>query len=500
MKTLLVLTGLFVGSLACSGQANAELMAGTAKIDITEPTAASNDPLHAKALVLKDGDTSFVLITVDAVSIGGIGHISNDYLGTIRESIQRSHGVPPKHVFVNASHCHGIVCRDVAAKTADCVAQAWKSLVPVRAAAGIGQEVRIMENRRLKLKDGSEADVRHAYSMPWDDEVVSIGPVDPEIGLLRLDRLDGTPLAVVYNFACHPILGVPAGTSSADFPGFASQVIEENLGHESMAFFVQGCAGDINPVIYKGVHEPHDCEPFGNMLGLNVLRGLRTMTSAPDATLRVVNESLELPRALDFDTRITALQAEQAKLLQSLKGTSLNFKTFVPLYLQYRLEPEFPSYYSHRYMLDKANNRPDLEKLDATNRANMEAYVQNIRTMEKLTRLQTNLDLLKMHKKQTDDAGSKPLEVEVGGLRLGDFVLVTFPGELTVQIGLNIKQASPHRFTFVAGYTNGYIYYTPTTEQRFNTGYAQEDCDTLVAPEWQSLFESKVQSVLKTLE
>jgi hypothetical protein len=77
--------------------------------------------------------------------------------------------------------------------------------------------------------------------------------------------------------------------------------------------------------------------------------------------------------------------------------------------------------------------------------------------------------------------------------------MATFPGELTVQIGLNIKQASPHRFTFVAGYTNGYIYYTPTSAQRLNTGYAQEDCDTLVAPEWQGLFEQRVAETLKGL-
>ena len=77
--------------------------------------------------------------------------------------------------------------------------------------------------------------------------------------------------------------------------------------------------------------------------------------------------------------------------------------------------------------------------------------------------------------------------------------MITFPGELTVQIGLNIKQKSPHRFTFVAGYTNGYIYYTPTAEQRNNSGHAQEDCDCLVAPEWQALFEQKVASILSTL-
>jgi len=70
---------------------------------------------------------------------------------------------------------------------------------------------------------------------------------------------------------------------------------------------------------------------------------------------------------------------------------------------------------------------------------------------------------------------------------------------LTVQIGLNIKKLSPHELTFVAGYTNGYIYYTPTSQQRKNTGYAQEDCDSLVAPEWQKLFEDKVLDILKKL-
>ena len=85
------------------------------------------------------------------------------------------------------------------------------------------------------------------------------------------------------------------------------------------------------------------------------------------------------------------------------------------------------------------------------------------------------------------------------GLRVGDFKLVTFPGELTVQVGLNIKSAVQDPHAFVAGYSNGYIYYTPTVQQRNNTGYAQEDCDSLVAPEWQKLFETKALSVLKGL-
>ncbi|MFP6765788.1 MAG: hypothetical protein VB858_19310, partial [Planctomycetaceae bacterium] len=96
-------------------------------------------------------------------------------------------------------------------------------------------------------------------------------------------------------------------------------------------------------------------------------------------------------------------------------------------------------------------------------------------------------------------AGKRTVDVELVGLRIGDFVMTSFPGELTVQIGLNIKQASPHTHTFVAGYTNGYIYYCPTAEQLKNVGGAQEDSDCILAPEWQQLYEAKAAAILKEL-
>ena len=96
-------------------------------------------------------------------------------------------------------------------------------------------------------------------------------------------------------------------------------------------------------------------------------------------------------------------------------------------------------------------------------------------------------------------AGSKTIDVEVLGVRIGDFALVTFPGELTVQTGLDVKRASPHDLTFVAGYTNGYIYYAPTAEQLKNVGGAQEDSDCILAPEWQKIYEDAVAEILKKL-
>ena len=487
------------GTVVTRDAGAAQLLAGVAKVDITNTNAGPiNDPLYAKALVLRDDSTTAVIITVDAVALGEIGPIGNDYLGDVRARIQQQLNIEPANVLINTSHCHGLVCADVDQRTFQAVQQAVGNMVPVKVGAGSGHEDRIMENRRLKLKDGTEADVRHAYSLPPDEEVAGIGPVDPEIGVLRLDKEDGRTLAVVYNFACHPILGVPNGGITADLVGFASRVIENNLSDGTVALFLQGCAGDINPVFYKDVDHPRHAEQLGNMLGLSTLQALRKVECRADDRLVVHNEIVELPRA-DFAQRIIALQSLRERLCQSLEGTSLNLKMFVPLFVKYKLSSEFPSYYSHGYLHDQAMSRDDLKHLDTENQRNLEQYIRNIHTMEQLTRVQTNLALLKKHQADNVAAANKAIEAELLGLRIGDFVLVTFPGELSVQIGLNLKTASPHELTFVAGYTNGYIYYAPTAEQLRNPGSAQEDCDCILAPEWQKLFEDKAVEMLRGL-
>lgn len=478
----------------------AGLQAGVAKVEITDRAAGPvNDPSFAKALVLKSGDTTVVFVTVDAVAIGEIGRIGNGFLGTVRKELQAALGVPPSNVVINASHCHAVVRGDTAQLVVNAVKEAAKSLVPVKAGAGSGKESRISENRRLKLKDGSEVDMRRAYSLPPDDEVAAVGPIDPQIGLLKLECMDGTPMALVYNFACHPIMNPPGKGNSADYPGFASRLIEESLGHGALAFFVQGCGGDINPVRYKEVSRPADAEPLGHQLGLSVLTAARQIQTQPDAVLGLSSETLALPRAADFEQRMSALQAEQTALAARLKPTNINFKTFLPLLIQQKLSPDFPSHYSQSYLHDQTVEREAITQLDKDNRASVEAYLQNVEIMEKLTRLNTNLALLKKHQEQTKAANSPTLEVELCGLRVGGFKLVTFPGELTVQIGLNIKNAVKDPGAFVAGYTNGYIYYAPTAAQRKNTGYAQEDCDTLIGPEWQTLFEARALAILKGL-
>jgi len=477
--------------LSASSAFSDELLAGAGRVDITRPgaDAGSNPPL-VKALVLSRGATNAVIITLDAVAVAEIGSIRDPYLAEVRAALTDSFGIAPESVLVNASHCHALVADDIAARTIEAVKLAWESRVPVKAGVGVGHEDSIMENRRLKMKSGAEIDVRHAYALPPDDEVAAVGPIDPRIGLLRFDRVDnGQPLAVIYQFACHPIQGVPGGGNTADLTGFASQVIEANLGDGSAtALFLQGCGGDINPVLYKSVNLPRDGEMHGNKLGLSALAGLRQIETKTDVPLAITRETLTLPRA-DLAPRIEEMEKEIDVLVDSLKGTKLNFETFLPLYVKYHLNADFPSEASHRYLQDELLKKEDWKTLDANNEAAMDAYLRNIRVMEDLTRRQINLALLERHQAENVKAG-KTVGAEVVSLQVGEFRLVTFPAELTVEVGFGIREKSPHPLTFVSGYTNGYLYYAPTVTQMKNRGGAQEDSDCLLAPEWQGIFEA----------
>jgi len=483
----------------------APLRAGVAKVNITywESGGIVKDSAYARALVLENGSTKLVILSVDVKNV-------NAFLDNVRSQIKKELNIEPANVLINSSHLH--THRDdhpdVDKRIVIAVKEAWQKRVPVNVGAGSGYDDRIGENKRLKLKNGKEWEIRLANPLPPDEEIAGITPADPEIGVLRLDRKDGSPLAVLYNYACHATFelvkeferdktGWEKVPTSADYPGYASRVIENNLGDGAIAMFIQGFAGDIHPARYKDVNNPKDAELWGGMLGISTLQAVNKIQSKSTSELKIIDEIIKLPRRTDLPQRIAALETEQEELVKSFRGTSLDLKSFIPLYIKYNLSPEYPSYNSHIYLRDEMLGKEDWERLDADNRLNLKKYVENIYAMEKLARIQENLTHLRRRLAEREKAGSETMDVEIQGVRIGNFVLITFPGEVSSGVGLNIKKMSPDEFTFVAGYTNGSIGYVPTTVQFKGEDYSDINCP--LAAEWQKIYEEKVMEILKKL-
>lgn len=482
---------------------NRKLLAGVAKRDITtdREDVVVNDPLYAKALVLDDGDKQVVIVALDALAVGGIGDIKEDFLPKLRAGIASELGIPGSHVLVNSSHTHPqgrLLCEDdeQVARTLDAVKEAWSRRIEVTAGVGVGHENRLSVNRNLTMKDGKHWTIRYAHPCPPDEDVAAVGPIDDTIGIVRFDRADGSTHAVLYNFACHPLMGVPSRAVTANYPGFASALIEETLGGGAMALFLQGAAGDIVEEQFKDHGRARDAEPGGIRLGLSVLKALRGILTK-DADLGVALERISLPRRTDIPDVMAALREEQAALLGSLRSTCLNLKTFVPLYVKYGLNPEYPSDYSYKYLQNEAIGNDELVRIDEENRRNLQKYADNIRVMERLTKIEEDLFALGEHQRLNEAAGFAPMETEVMGIRIGECVLITAPGEALVEIGFNVKRASPYEYTFMSAYTNGFVDYAAPVHHYAKGGYEVVECH--LAPQWQHIYEAAAGRVISKL-
>jgi hypothetical protein len=414
------------------------------------------------------------------ISDGMLYDVSEDFLPELRRRVERDLNIPGANILVNASHTHPpgrLLCDDEEQvnRVCDAVSRAMENMSEVKIGAGSGREDRVSMNRTLNLKNGRQWSIRHTNPSPPDEEVESFGPVDPEIGILRIDRLDGTPLAVVYNFACHLLFGDAHGSITANIPAYASKLIEDTLGHSCMAFFIQGAAGDVIDVNFKDFNRIRDIKALGTMLGESTLQAYKDIR--PENTeLEIISETISVPRRTDIPEKIAALKQEQDELLKSLAGTTLNFKSFLSLY--------------------QSDTKID-PGMDALNQNNIDKYLKNINAMEKLARIQDKISTLEKHQRINAESGEKNIDMELQAIKVGDCVIVSSPAELLTEIGLNIKKASPYKHTFVAAYSNGYVHYGAPSADYDKGGYEVTEC--LLAPEWQEIFETKVKELINKI-
>ena len=471
-----------------------------------------SDPLFVRALVLDDGRETVVLVTMDVTAIGArtisqdiLTDSADDFMPRLRKRIEEQLNIPGRNVNVCASHTHQVprmLCDDEAqiSRTLEAIRQARQKMVPVKLGVGSGREDNLTYNRTMMMKDGSDHTVRSYHcTMPPDNEVERLRPIDPEIGILRIDRLDGRPLGVVYNFASHLQLGAPGGTIgtiTADHAGVTLSYLEQNIGGEVMAFFLQGALGDSLEVSQGDTEHPPSCQDFGTKLGQSVLNAYARIETGP-ATLDLVTRNIDLPLRTDVLDLIAALRREQAQITMSLRYTSLNFEAFLPLYLKHSLNSDYPSQWAYRYM--HAEDRGDIafRARDERNKAAIEKYLDSIRKMERLADNEEKIATLQKHQEVINDIGKATVPAEFQGIRIGDCVLLTAPMEILSETGLKTKKTSPFERTYVVSLANGYLHYSPPASYYPRGGYEVTEC--LLAPEWEKAFERVVQEIFDEL-
>ncbi len=237
------------------------------------------------------------------------------------------------------------------------------------------------------------------------------GPVDPELSLISVQTADGCPLAVLANYGLHYVGGYEAGSVSADYFGLFSERVGQLLG--------KGPADD---------------------------RFVGMMSNGASGDVNNVNVEQRAPRSLPWKKmQLVAedLAEAAAKLCQEIEyhdSVSLGVATSE---------------------LELGVRRPTEARLNWARET-----LAGVRDRSELTRPQVYAE-----EALALAAGPERVSVPLQAIRIGPLGIAAAPCEVFAETGLEIKQQSPRKPTFLIELANGFSGYLPPPEQHLLGGY-----------------------------
>lgn len=259
------------------------------------------DRLYHRVVALDDGRTRFLLISSDTCGV------TAPYYDQVCRKIKERTGIERRYVWWSVTHTHAapsLPCMRIRTmfsnkrnwpgdntqyatlfeqKLLQAIEQAVAQLEPARMGVGMGRSQANI-NRRQRLSNG-----RIRLGQNPD------GPVDQTINLIRLERLDDSPIALIANYPIHgTVLGYNGRTGqgntliSGDAPGVVAHYVEEKLG--APLVFIQGAAGNIAPIysVLTNARRNERLSEFEHLLGDPIISANQSILSTTaDVTLHV---------------------------------------------------------------------------------------------------------------------------------------------------------------------------------------------------------------------
>lgn len=262
-----------------------------------------HDSIYHRIVALDDGKTQFFLVSTE------ICIISPTEYDRVAEKIKSQLGISPMNLWWSATHTHSapecgkagldkvfmgeryqhevdsVYTEYVVQKLIDGIREAREQLAPARLGVGWGFSQANINRRALDI-DGEA-------SLGLNPD----GPVDRRIGLLRIEKENGSVMALIANYPIHgTVLGGENQLISGDAPGIVSTYVEEKTG--APLIFINGAAGNLAPIysVYPNPESGHLGE-FRVLLGDKILDANRKIsTTTKEVVLNSGAITVETPR------------------------------------------------------------------------------------------------------------------------------------------------------------------------------------------------------------
>jgi hypothetical protein len=281
-----------------------DLRAGAAVSDITPPKPfwnimmggyfnpqqtpqGAHDPLHARALVLDNGQVRLAIVTADLISI------PVNLRDAVLRKLSPAAGLAPQRVMISATHTHsgpgGLTKMAFAAKFLGAYNPQQADFVAAKIAAAIEAAARNLRPAKWGYASAEVSGFTHNRR--------GNQTVNPTVAVLRVDARGGKPIALLVNFATHPVfLDDDNRLFSADFVGYMLDAIAAR--RRGVAIFANGAQGDQNPDQDEKIPTAYGrAEAYGKRMADEALRIAQSAQLRPQVALASILAELNLPPA-----------------------------------------------------------------------------------------------------------------------------------------------------------------------------------------------------------
>ena len=370
----------------------------------------------------------------------------------IRTIIEAQTGVPYDRILLNSSHTHASLWPRVDGKLhgefdsvtdaeaayfarlpydyATAVVKALQQLAPARISGAVGRASGLAVNRRERTREGTTI-------LGWNRE----GFIDEDVPTIRIDAHDGTPIATLVGFGCHPVsLGGEVPLSGPDYVGELRNRVELLRG--GVCLFLQGAAGNILPL-------EAFCDSPGPEVAMGARLGLEAAHAVADTDPRVIDIE---PMKYGSVTPITLYRRVAAPVQPpqpvAVRRVVIDLPLLPPMTVE-AMSTELDQRRAERAEQERAGAGRDV----------LNPITYHVNWLEAM------LD------RAADGPLPSTIPGEVWAARFGDTAIVGTPGELFSELGAEVRRRSPFATTIFAGYCQGVLGYVATADEYAFGGY-----------------------------
>jgi hypothetical protein len=299
---------------AAASPAGAALSAAVVKVEITpdqpqwllgygaRQSTGVHDRIYHRIAALDDGTTQFYLVSSELCLISPAEY------DRVAAALEKQAGIKPAQFWWTVTHTHsapevgppGLAAAFLGDRYTHAVDPRYTETVERSLIQGILEARRRLAPARLGVGWGfSMANINRRARDVEGETYLGLnpeGPADRRIALLRLDKADGSPLALIVNYAMHgTVLGQANTLISGDAPGVVSEYVEQKTGAPML--YINGAAGNLAP-IYTVYPDPRTgrLKQFRALLGERILAANAEIRgSTPDVTLALGAITVETP-------------------------------------------------------------------------------------------------------------------------------------------------------------------------------------------------------------